>query len=74
MPRVCSRFMLTRVCGIVIPSFFFPFHSGHALYATEENIAKYGDGSTAEELADEQAEDDAALLVNKVRARSLEMA
>ena len=55
--------------------FFFPFSiTGHALYATEENIAKYGDGSTAEELADEQAEDDAALLVNKVRARSLEMA
>ena len=40
---------------------------GFAVYASEENVEKYGDGATLEEQAEEQAEDDAAALVRKVR-------
>ena len=46
----------------------FLLPQGFALYATEENITKYGDGASMEEQAEEQAEDDAASLINKVRA------
>jgi len=39
---------------------------GFAVYASEENVEKYGDGATLEEQAEEQAEDDAAALVRKI--------